>query len=493
MEKEARRPGAPVYSQAPSRSRRVVSKVVTSMETTVKELPDSRVRVDVDVDPKDVEGSIARTARQLGQDMKMPGFRKGKVPTEMVVKQLGRETVLTQALESSLGDWYERAMLESGINPVGDPKLDLSDLPEEGNPLKFSIEVAVRPGAELGEYKGLEVGREEPEVPQDAVEGELKRLQEGFARLNPVEREAKEGDVVLIDYEGKIDDVAFEGGTARDYLLEFGEGRVLPELEKALEGAKPGEERKATVNFPDDYPAEEVAGKTAEFDVKVKEVREKELPELNDDFASEASEFETLDELRDHISGQIREILEGQIAERFREAALDEAVKNAKVELPDPVVEARAAEMWRRVERQLKQQGMDADTYLQMQGKTQEEMIEQARPDAEQALKREAVLEAVAKAEGIEVTEEDMLEALQVPPGHEDHGHPEPADALKEIRESGREELLKQDLRMRRALELIAEGANPIPLEQAKAREEIWTPEKEEQEEKAELWTPGSD
>jgi trigger factor len=422
----------------------------------------------------------------------MPGFRKGKVPPEMVVKQLGRETVLTQALESSLGDWYERAMLESGINPVGDPKLDLSDLPDEGKPLKFSIEVAVRPGAELGEYKGLDVGREEPEVPQDAVEGELKRLQEGFARLNPVERAAKEGDVVLIDYEGKIDGELFEGGSAKDYLLELGEGRVLPELEQALVGANPGDDRKAEVPFPDDYPAEEVAGKTAEFDVQVKEVREKELPDLDDDFAAEASEFETLAELRDHISGQIRDILDGQIAERFREAALDAAVANAKVELPAPVVEARAAEMWRRVERQLKQQGMDPENYLQIQGKTREEMIEQARPDAEQALRREAVLEAIAKAEGIEVSEEDMLEALQVPPGHEDHGHPEPADALKEIRESGREELLKQDLLMRRALELVAEEANPIPLDQAKAREEIWTPEKE-QEEKAELWTPGSD
>ena len=272
---------------------------------------------------------------------------------------------------------------------------------------------ACGPSAELGEYKGLEVGREEPEVPEEAVEGELKRLQEGFARLNPVEREAKEGDVVLIDYEGKIDGEPFEGGTAKDYLLELGEGRVLPELEQALIGAKPGDERTATVPFPDDYPAEEVAGKTAEFDVKVKEVREKELPELDDDFAAEASEFETLDELRDHISGQIREILEGQIAERFREAALDAAVANAKVELPDPVVEARAAEMWRRVERQLQRQGMDPENYLQIQGKTREEMIEQARPDAEQALKREAVLEAVAKAEGIEITEEEMLEALR--------------------------------------------------------------------------------
>jgi trigger factor len=463
------------------------------METTVNELPDSRVRVDVDVDPKDVEGSITKTARQLGEDMKMPGFRKGKVPPEMVVQRLGRETVLTQALEASLGDWYERAMLESGINPVGDPKLDLSDLPDEGKPLRFSIEVAVRPGAELGEYKGLEVGRDEPEVPADAVEGELKRLQEGFASLNPVDREAKEGDAVLIDYEGKIDGDPFDGGTAKDYLLELGEGRVLPELEQALIGAKPGDDRKTTVPFPDDYPAEEVAGKTAEFDVTVKEVREKELPELDDDFAAEASEFDTLAELRDHISGQIEGILDGQIAERFREAALDAAVANAKVELPEPVVDARAAEMWRRVERQLQQQGMEPDAYLQMQGKTREEMVQQARPEAEQALKREAVLEAVAKAEGVEITEEDMLEALQVPPGHEDHGHPEPADALKDIRESGREELLKQDLRMRRALELIAEEAKPIPLEQAKAREEIWTPEKEAEEEKGALWTPGSD
>jgi trigger factor len=424
--------------------------------------------------------------------MKLPGFRKGKVPPEMVVQRLGRQTVLTQALESSLGDWYERAMLESGVNPVGDPKLDLSDLPEEGKPLKFSIEVAVRPGAQLGEYKGIEVGRAEPEVPEEAVETEINRLREGFARLNPVERAANPGDVVLIDYEGKIDGEPFEGGAARDYLLELGEGRVLPELEQGLERAEPGDERQVPVTFPDDYPAEEIAGKTAQFDVKVKEVREKELPELNDEFASEASEFDTLDELREDISEKIKEILEGQIAERFQQDALDAVVAKATVDLPKPVIDARAEEMWRRVERTLRRQGMEPENYLQLQGKTREEMIEQARPEAEQALKREAVLEAVADAEDIAITEEDELEALQIPPGHEDHGHPEPADALREIRESGREELLKEDLRMRRALELIGEGAKPIPLEQAQARDEIWTPEKE-REEKGGLWTPGSD
>jgi trigger factor len=410
----------------------------------------------------------------------------------MVLQKLGREAVLTQALESSLAGWYERAMLDSGVSPVGDPQLDLSDLPDEGKPLRFSIEVAVRPDAELGEYKGLEVGREEPEVPKEAVEGELGRLQEGFAKLNPVERVAKEGDVLLIDYEGKIDGEPFEGGSARDYLLDVGGGRVLPELEQALEGAKPGEERQATVTFPDDYPAEEVAGKKAEFEIKVREVREKELPKLDDDFAAEASEFDTIDELREHISDQIKAILDRQIAERFQESALDAAVDKATVDLPEPVVQARAAEMWRRVERQLQQRGMDPEAYLKMQDKTREEMIEQARPDAERALKREAVLEAIADAEKIEIGEKEMLDALQVPPGHEDHGHPEPEQALEEIRKSGREELLKDDLRMRAALELIAENATPIPMDQAQAREDIWTPEKE-REEKGGLWTPGSD
>jgi len=375
---------------------------------------------------------------------------------------------------------------------VGDPKLDLSDLPDEGKPLRFSIEVAVRPGAEIGEYKGVEVGREEPEVPEEAVENEINRLREGFARLNPVDRAAEPGDVALIDYEGKIDGEPFEGGTARDYLLELGEGRVLPELEQGLEGAEAGEERTVDVTFPEEYPAEEVAGKTAQFDVKVKEVREKELPELDDDFASEASEFDTLDELRGDIAEKIKEILDRQIAERFQQDALDAVVAKATVELPDPVVQARAEEMWRRVERQLRRQGMNPEDYLQVQGKSTEEMVEQARPEAEQALKREAVLEAVADAENIEITEEDELEALQIPPGHEDHGHSEPGDALREIRESGREELFKEDLRMRRALELIGENAKPIPMEQAKAREEIWTPEKE-REEKGGLWTPGSD
>jgi trigger factor len=453
------------------------------METTVKELPDSRVRVEVTVDPDEVERRISETAKQLGGEMKIPGFRKGKVPPEMVSQRLGREAVLTQALESSLADWYERALIDSGVSPVGDPNLDLSEMPGAGEPLHFAIEVGVRPEATLGEYRGLEVGRPEPEVPEEAIGAELDRLREAFASLKPVDRAGEKGDALLIDYLGKIDGEPFEGGEARDYLLELGAGRVLPELDRALEGAKAGDERQVTVTLPADYPREDLAGKTAEFEVKVSEVREKELPELNDDFAAEASEFDTLAELREQIEGRIREVLERQIAERFREAALDEAVEKATVDVPESLVAARAEEMWQRIERSLQRQGMNPDAYLQVQGKTREQMIAEARPDAERSLKREAVLAAVA---------DDLLEALTPPPGHEDHGHPEPHDALEQLRRTGREELLKEDLLMRRALELIAEEAKPIPVEQAEAREQLWTPEKE-REEKGALWTPGSD
>jgi trigger factor len=462
------------------------------METTVKELGDSRVRVEVGVDPDQVESRIKEAATRLGKEMKVQGFREGKVPPEMVLQKVGREAVLSEALQLGLGDWYERAMIETGISPVGDPKLDLDELPSEGEPLKFAIEVNVLPEATLGEYKGIEVGRQQAEVPKEAVDAELERLREGFAKLNPVERAAADGDVLLIDYEGKIDGEPFEGGEAKDYLLELGAGRVLPEFEAALKGAKGGDEKTVSVTFPEDYQGEDVAGKTAEFTINVREVREKELPELNDDFAAEASEFDTLDELREHVSERIREYIDSQIAEQFRAGALDAAVANATVELPDQIVQARAEEMWGRIERQLQGRGMDPNAYLQMQGKTREELIAEAKPEAEQALRREAVMRAVADTEGIEVTEDDLLEALQVPPGHEDHGHPEPKEALEELRKSGRDKMLAEDLRMRRALETIAENAKPIPLEAAEAREKIWTPEKE-RDEKGGLWTPGSD
>ncbi|HEX2436194.1 MAG TPA: trigger factor [Solirubrobacterales bacterium] len=457
------------------------------MKTSVQELPDSRVRVDVDVDADDVDRRVERAARGLGGELRVPGFRKGKVPAQVVIQRVGRDAVMEEALREALPEWYERALLEAGVTPVGDPKLDVSGLPQEGEPLSFSIEVAVRPKAKLGEYKGLEVGKVEPEVPEEAVSAELERLRDGFASLKPVEREAREGDFLLVDYHGEIDGEAFEGGEAHDFLLELGAEGLLEGFDEALTGAKAGNEREVEVRFPDDYRPERLAGKDATFKVEVKEVREKELPGLDDDFAAEASEFETLDELRENIVGRIREALERRAEDEFRGAAVDAAVAQASVEVPEDVVTARATDMWERVERSLQARGIAPDTYLRMQNRSRDELIAEARPEAEQALKREAVLAAIADAEPIEVSDEELVESLRHTA--EEHENTTPEKLLERLRSAGRDSLLREEMRLRKAADVVAESAKPIPKEQADAREKLWTPDKEKGPEGG-LWTP---
>jgi trigger factor len=458
------------------------------MQTTVTELPDSKVKIEVEVEADDLTKRLDRAAKALAGEMRVPGFRKGKVPPQLVIQRVGREAVLEEALRGSLPEWYEQALLESGVTPVGDPKLDVGDLPGEGEDLRFSIEVGVRPKAELGEYRGLEVGRAELEVPDEAVQSELDRLREGFASLSPVERAAAPGDSLLIDFEGTIDGEPFEGSASKDFLIELGTEGLLPEFDAALAGASAGDEREVEVTFPDDHRPEDLAGKTAKFDVTVKEVREKDLPELDDEFASEASEFDTLDELRENIRGRISEAFERRAEAEFREAAVEAAASAATIDIPHDLVHARAHEMWDRVERQLASRGIDPQMYAQMQGKDRHDLINDAEEDAEKALRREAVLEAVADAEGIEPTDEDLLEALG--PGE---GQNDPKRLLERLREAGRDGMLRDEVRMRKAVDVIADSAEPIPIEQAEAREKIWTPEKEEAEAgPGELWTPGS-
>jgi len=398
--------------------------------------------------------------------------------------------VLEEAIREALPEWYERALLASGIAPVGDPSVEVVSSPEgEGEPLAFKFQIGVRPKAKLGAYTGLEVGRAEPEPPGELVDREVERIREGFARLEPVERAAAEGDALLVDFEGLVDGKAFEGGTATDYLLELGGGQLVEGFEEQLAGASAGEAREVEVSFPGDYRAEELAGKDAVFKVEVKEVREKLLPDLDDDFASEASEFDTLEELRADIGKRLAEVVGERIEQDFRVAAVDAAAAQATVELPEDLVSSRAAERWERVERQLAARGMSPDSYLQMQGQTREQIVEDSKPDAEAELKREAVLAAIAEGEGIEVSEEEMLEALAHTAEHE---RTSPEKLLKRLRESGRDAMVREDIRIRKAIDLVAESAKPIPLERAEAREKLWTPEKE-REEAGSLWTPGSD
>ena len=461
------------------------------MQTTVTELAGSRARVEVEVPAGDVERGIQRAARALAREMRLPGFRKGKAPPSLVVQRLGFGAVFEEALRESLPEWYERALLDSGLNPIGDPSIEIVSAPQaEGEELEFKFEIGIRPTAKLGDYRGLEVGRAEREAPEEIVDREIERIREGFTKLEPVERAAGDGDVVLIDFEGLIDDKAFEGGKASDYLLELGSGQLIEGFEDQLRGATAGDQREVRVTFPDDYQAEQLAGQEALFRVEVKEVREKVLPDLDDDFASEASEFDTMEELRDDIRERVGEVVDERLEQDFRMAAIDAAADNATVEVPDDLVTARATERWERAERQLTSRGMSPDAYLQMQGKTREEIIDESRPDAEQELRREAVLAAIAELEGIEVSEEEMVEALEHTAEHE---RTTPEKLLKRLRENGRDALVREDLRTRKAIDVVAEAATPIPLEQAEAREKIWTPEKEREEGEKSLWTPGSD
>src|SRR5437588_8956706 len=278
---------------------------MATVRTSVTELPESRVRVHAEVPPEEVERRVDEAARQLGRQMRVPGFRKGKVPAPVVIRRLGREAVLDEALRRALGGWYADAIEESGIASVGEPELDMGEPPKEGQPLSFSIEIGVRPTAKLGEYKGLEVGRREPRLEESDVDKELEALREQVATLETVERPAAENDHVVIDYTGSVDGEPFEGGTGRDQLLELGSGRLIPGFEEQLTGASAGDTRTVEVTFPEDYPNHELAGRQAQFEVTVTEVKAKRLPELDEDFAAEAGGFDTLDELREDIAGRL--------------------------------------------------------------------------------------------------------------------------------------------------------------------------------------------
>jgi trigger factor len=490
-----------------------VAGVPVAVKTTVTELPESRVRVQVEVPPQEIEGRVEHRARQLGRELKLPGFRKGKVPAPLVLQRVGREAVLEEAVRDTLSSWYTDAIETAGIVPVGDPKVDLGDLPPQGQALEFSIEIGVLPKAELGEYQGLEVPRREPAVADSEIQQEIEGMRERLARLDTVERKAGEGDFVVVDYVGYLpaeDDHAaepaaeppgepvrpgrpFEGGEGRDQLIELGGGNLIPGFEEGLLGAGAGETRMVALSFPADYGNEELAGKDASFEIAVKEVKHKRLPELDEDFAIDAG-FDSVEELRGDIERRLTEAEQQKIEDEFREAALDAAVAQARVPVTPALTEARAKEMWERMLHTLAHRGISRETYLQILARDEAEILAEMQSDAEQALRREAVLTAIVAAEGIVPAEQDLLAALA--PTAEREGIA-PEKLLEDLRGAGRLEEAREDLAARQAVEFVAERATPISVEQAQAREQLWTPEQGQAVEGGEaaaqpagLWTP---
>jgi trigger factor len=463
-----------------------------AVETTVTELADSRVRLRVQVAPAELDSHVERKARQLGRQLKLPGFRKGKVPAPLVIQRVGREVVLEEAVRDTISAWYAQAVETTGIVPVGDPEIDRFDLPPQGQPLELSIEVGVLPKAELGPYEGLEVGRREPEVEDAQVDAEIEAMRERLARLETAERAAAESDFVVIDYVGSIDGEPFAGGEGRDQLVELGGGNLIPGFEEGLLGSSAGETRTVELSFPADYGAAELAGRPATFEIAVKEVKLKQLPDVDDDLAIDAG-FDDLQELRADIRRRLTEAEEGRIEGEFLQAALDAAVEKAQVALTPELVKARAREMWERMLHSLSHRGISREAYLQIAAREEQEILTEMEPDAERALRREAVVTAVVAAEQIEPTEQELLAAIAPTAEREEV---EPEKLLEDLRAAGRLEEVREDLAARKAVELIAARSTPIPLEQAQAREQIWTPEQEREQAgavaaPAKLWTPG--
>lgn len=447
------------------------------MEANVVELTENRVRLTVEVPSADIKHAIEHAGADLAERTKVPGFRAGKVPMPILVRRLGKERIYTEAVETHIGGWLRAAVAGRRLRPVSEPQFDY-ELPDstEAN-WSFGAEFELQPLPKLADWSKLEVGKAEVEIPEGLVEHELDVLRSSVAQLVPVEgRPVHVGDALLVDFVSGPDE------ESRDQVIELGAGKLAPEFEQGLIGAKTGESREIPFSLAD--------GGSTTVTVTVKEIMEKELPPLDDDLARAASEFETLDELRSDVEGRLRAQVESERDIAFREAAVDALAEASSVDVHPVLVEERARLLLANLVRSLESRGMNLDLYLQLTGQEAGQLVEQVRDEARRSLARELVLEAAAKKLKIEISDNEIEELVRTQSG----ATGEDADELvAEIWRQGRHEELREDMRMSSALDRICEEVKPIPLAQAEAREQIWTPGKEKPASATKLWTPGSE
>jgi trigger factor len=446
------------------------------VKATVEELPESKVRMTVEVPSGDVEHAIDHAASDLAGSLKIPGFRKGKVPMPVLLARVGKDRLYAEAVQSHIGGWFRAALRETNVRPVQAPEYDYELPPSPSDTFQFTATVAVQPTPELPDWSTLEVPAAEAEVPEELIEAELEVLRSTVADLAPVDgRPAREGDVLIVDL------VSADGDAQRDYVVELGAGRLLPEIEEALTGLEAGAETEVSYQLPDD-------GET-KLTVNVKELQEKVLPPVDDELAKAASEFETLDELRAEIEGRLRVQLEDELDAQFRTAAVDALVDATRFEVADGLVQSRAVELWNALVRSLERRGISAEAYLRLSNRSPQEIQADIEEEARRALAREIVLEAAADKLGLEVSDEEIDELIREEAEAADE---DVEELIGQVKAAGRYEALRADLRLRRALDRLAAEVKRIPLELAEARDKLWTPEKEKPETAAKLWTPGS-
>ena len=425
------------------------------MSVQVEKLEKNMAKLTVEVSAEDFKAAIKKAFNKNKNRFAIPGFRKGKAPQAMIEKMYGEGVFYEDAADEAINASYAEAMKESGLDIVSRPEVTIEKIGKD-EPFVYSALVAVKPEVTLGQYKGVEVEKADASVSAEDVEAELKKVQEQNARLLTVEdRGVEDGDQTVIDFEGFVDGKGFEGGKAEDYPLTIGSHSFIDTFEEQLIGKKIGEECEVNVTFPTEYHAADLAGKPATFKVTVKEIKVKELPELNDEFASEVSEFDTLDEYKKDIEKKLAEKKEIEANSKNEDAVVAKVVENASMEIPDKMIDAQAENMVQDMARRMQSQGLSLDMYLKYTGMTVEQMKEQARPDAEKRIRTRLVLEAVAQAENIQISDEKVDEEV----AKMAEAYKMEVDKLKSYMSESNIKQMKEDLAVQQAVDLLVAEA----------------------------------
>lgn len=424
------------------------------MSLQVEKLEKNMAKLTIEVSADEFSKAVEEAYQKNKGKISVPGFRKGKVPKKMIEQMYGKAVFYEDAANALIPGAYEKALEECEETIVSSPKIDVTQI-EEGKSFIFTAEVALKPEVTLGAYKGVEVDKIEVSVTDEEVEADLKQQQENNSRVVSVERPVADGDIAVIDYEGFADGVAFDGGKGEDYSLTIGSHSFIDNFEEQLIGKNAGEECEVNVTFPEEYHAKELAGKPAVFKVTVKEVKEKQLPELNDEFAGEVSEFETLEAYKEDIRKKLTEKKEAEAKNQKEDAVITAVIENAQMEIPEAMVETQQRQIVDEFAQRLQMQGLSMEQYFQFTGLSYQHMMEQVKPQAERKIKSRLVLEAIVAAENIAATEEDYEEEIK----RMAEGYRMEADKIKELMgEQGKKQIM-EDLAVRKAAEFVVNEA----------------------------------
>ena len=438
------------------------------MSLQVEKLEKNMAKLTIEASAEDLEKAIEQAYQKQKKQISIPGFRKGKVPRQMVEKMYGKEVFYEDAANALIPDAYDKALEECEEDIVSSPKIEVTQI-EAGKPFIFTATVALKPEVKLGKYKGVKVDKIDTTVTDEEVDAEINKERENNARNITVEdRPVKDGDMTTLDFEGFVDGVAFEGGKGENYPLTIGSGAFIPGFEEQLVGAEIGKEVEVKVTFPEDYQAENLKGKDVVFKCTIKEIKEKELPELDDEFASEVSEFETLAEYKEDIKKNLTEKKEKDAKNAKEDAAIKAAVEASEMEIPEAMLETQQRQMVDEFAQRITMQGLSMEQYFQFTGTNYQQMVEQVKPQAEERIKSRLVLEAIAKAENIEATEEDYEKELETMADV----YQMELDKVKELMGEREKKNIMQDLAVRKAAEFVAENAKESKAKESKTKED---------------------